>query len=129
VQAGWPQSQAISASLEPASLHSWLQYLSPAGGTQTHGRCAHFFCLEGSVGIVWASVLGRSVSSHETAFNQVIAVHESQFAPGAMRPNVNQLKCLSGHGKYSKPCISMVGNPCDHLELRIPQRQKRNLCA
>jgi len=41
-QAGWPQSHAISASLEPASLHSWLQYFSPSGGTQTHGRWAHF---------------------------------------------------------------------------------------
>jgi hypothetical protein len=42
VQAGWPQSQAISASSDPASLHSTLQYLSPAGGMQMQDKCAHF---------------------------------------------------------------------------------------
>jgi hypothetical protein len=43
VQAGCPQSQAISASPDPASLHNWLQYFSPAGATHTQDRCAHFF--------------------------------------------------------------------------------------
>jgi len=46
VHAGWWQSQAISASSAPASLHCWLQYFSPAAGIQTHGRCAHLFFLE-----------------------------------------------------------------------------------
>ena len=41
-QAGWPQSQAISVSSGPASLHSSLQYFSPFAGTQRQGRCAHF---------------------------------------------------------------------------------------
>jgi len=36
-QAGWPQSHAISVSLEPASLQNWLQYFSPAGATQAQG--------------------------------------------------------------------------------------------
>ena len=47
--AGWPQSQAISASSEPASLQNWLQYFSPAGAMQTQGTWAHFDCL--SVGM------------------------------------------------------------------------------
>jgi len=42
VQAGCPQSQPISASFDPASLQSWLQYFSPDGGIQTQDRCAHF---------------------------------------------------------------------------------------
>src|ERR1700733_8844282 len=46
VQAAWPQSQAISASLDPASLQNVLQYFSPAGGTQTQGRWAHLLLLE-----------------------------------------------------------------------------------
>jgi hypothetical protein len=36
-QAGWPQSQEISTSLDPASLQNWLQYFSPFGGTHKHG--------------------------------------------------------------------------------------------
>jgi hypothetical protein len=42
VHAGWPQSQAISDSLDPASLQNWLQYFSPFGGTHKHGTWAHF---------------------------------------------------------------------------------------
>lgn len=41
-QAEWPQSQAISVSSEPASLHGSLQYFSPLGGTHRQGTCAHF---------------------------------------------------------------------------------------
>jgi len=33
----WPQSQPISVSSDPASSQNWLQYFSPAGGTQTRG--------------------------------------------------------------------------------------------
>ena len=29
LQDGWPQSQAISASPDPASSQSWLEYFSP----------------------------------------------------------------------------------------------------
>jgi len=43
-QAGWPQSQAISTSSAPASLHNWLQYFSSDVTTHLHERCAHFFC-------------------------------------------------------------------------------------
>ncbi len=43
LQDGWPQAQAISASPDPASSQSWLQYFSPGGGTHTQGRCEHFF--------------------------------------------------------------------------------------
>ncbi len=41
-QAGWPQSQPISSSLEPASLQSWLQYFSLAGAMHRQGKWAHF---------------------------------------------------------------------------------------
>jgi hypothetical protein len=56
VQAGWPQSQAISASSEPASLHNWLQYFSPAGGTHTQDRCAHFFAFSFAMTILLGQV-------------------------------------------------------------------------
>lgn len=43
-QGPWSHWQAISTSLEPASLQAWPQYFSSDWTTHRHGRCAHLFC-------------------------------------------------------------------------------------
>jgi hypothetical protein len=65
-QAGWPQSQAISASFAPASLQNWLQYFSPAGAMHRQGKCAHF--LDPSVAMFRDSFVSSSAESTAAIF-------------------------------------------------------------
>jgi hypothetical protein len=69
LQAGWPQSQAISASSDPASLQDWLQYFSPCGATQMQGTWAHLLDLSAAiVDLLKKNYWGVSASMSESGW-------------------------------------------------------------